>query len=69
MNMKKMFFAIMLILSCLSWTTEKKNNEQEDCRIVGHSHHGATIAAGGWRRYQELYQARQKTAAGERGTA
>lgn len=22
-----MFFAIMLILSCLSWTTEKKNNE------------------------------------------
>ena len=27
MNMKKMFFAIMLILSCLSWTTEKKNNE------------------------------------------
>lgn len=29
MNMKKMFFAIMLILSCLSWTTEKKNNEQK----------------------------------------
>ena len=27
MNMKKMFFVIMLILSCLSWKTEKKNNE------------------------------------------
>ena len=27
MNMKKMFFAILLIMSCLSWTTEKKDHE------------------------------------------